>query len=314
MPSAPANNFQCNACGHQFAANPAQIANQPVCPKCRTFGQVVAAGTGAPARKQVVKINHPGAAGPKPTAYGSPVAGFQQSQRGRANDDQDDVVEVAADVVYGKRKNTKAVINGVILLVIGIATVAVLWLLVSALKEDRGERMKQEKEVVLDQKEFERAVSESISRVRKRLALIPDVEVKETTNFEEALEAITATGGISPGWGAQAPVPGQPFKSYGFIVKTIDPKTKLPLVGFIMLLYYKTAPEVVTAESEIKRFLGNDSRNYMMQTDSTMWFASYGGVNYKGAVYDALRDLQTIAKPSTFKQFTDRMGATMKNN
>jgi hypothetical protein len=311
MPSAPANNFQCNSCGHQFAANPSQIANQPVCPKCRTFGQIVAAG-GAPVRKQVVKINHPGAAGPKPAAYGSPVAGFQQS-RGAGAQADDDVVEVSADVVYGKRKNTKSMVNGIILVVIGLATVAVLWILVSALKEDRSERMKQEKEVVLDPKDFERAVNDSITRVRKRLALIPGAEIQETTNFDEALQAITDGGGVNPGWGSSAPVPGQPFKSYGFVVKTVDPQSKLPLVGFIMLLYYKTAPEVGSAESDLKRWFGNDTRNYMMRTDPTMWFASYGGVNYKGAVYDALIDIQTIGKPSSYKQFTDRVGATMKD-
>lgn len=303
--------YSCKACGHTFTAAPDIIAKQPTCPKCRTFGQLAdAQGRPLTQRQNVVRVQHPGAGGNAPyAAKGGPVA-FQQAD--------EDYVEVAADVSYGKRTNTKSLINLVVLLVLGLGIVGTLFFIVSVLKEDRSERIKQEKEVVLDPKDFERAVDESVGKVRGLLQSLPDAQVQETTNFSEAIEAIKATGGVPPGWSA-SPAPGTPFRSHGFVVKMPvadrnNPGKTYTSVGFVMLLYYKSAGEVDSAKGEIDRYLAGDTRNYGSFSSPAMWFVSYMGVNYKGELKDALYRAMKLGPPVTYKQFTDRVGSTLRDD
>jgi hypothetical protein len=303
--------YSCKACGHTFAAAPDLIAKQPTCPKCRTFGQLAdARGKPVSARQNVVRVQHPGGGGSAPYApKGGPVA-YQQADN--------DYVEVAADVHYGKRTNTKALVNLVILFVLGLGIVGTLFFIVDALKEDRSDRLKQEKEVVLDPKEFERAVDESVGKVREMLKNLPDAQVQETTNFSEAIEAIRATGGVPPGW-STAPAPGTPFRTHGFVVKMPvedrnNPGRIYTSVGFVMLIYYKSAGEVDAAKDEIDRYLSGDTRNYGSFSSPAMWFVGYMGVNYKGELKDGLSRALKLGPPATYKQFTDRVGATLRDD
>ncbi|MCA8915546.1 MAG: hypothetical protein KDB90_09050 [Planctomycetes bacterium] len=300
--------FTCRACGYSFAAAHAAIANQPTCPKCRTFGQLVdASGNPVGGRQNVVRV--PAGAAPY-AARGGPVS--------YGDAEQNDYVEVAADVTYGKRTNSKAIINTVILLGLGLGIVLTLYFIVTSLKEDRAEQQKQEKEVVLDAKDFERAIDESVAKVRNMLAALPDAEVQETTNFEEAISAIRAGGGVSPGWEAP-PKPGSPFRSHGFAVKMVVADRNNPgkthlVQGFIMLLYYKTSEEVERAKSEIDRYLAGDTRNYGSFSNPSMWYAAYMGVDFKGELHSTLGRSMSAGAPASYKQFTDRMGSTMRDS
>lgn len=303
--------YSCRACGHTFAAAPDIIARQPTCPKCRTFGQLSDAGDRpVNARQNVVRVQHPGAGGSAPyRGQGGPVS------YGQADNDY---VEVAADVSYGKRTNTRAIINMVILIVLGLGIAGTMFFIVSVLQEDRSARLKQEKEEVLDPKEFERAVDESVEKVRTLLKGVKGAQVQETTNFDEALSAIEAAGGVSPGWSA-APAPGSPFRSHGFVVKMqvedrMNPGKFYNVVGFVMLLYYKSANEVGNAKSEIDRYLSGDARNYGTFSNPAMWFVAYTGVNYKGELKDALDRAMKLGPPATYRQFTDRVGSTLRED
>ncbi|MCB9894975.1 MAG: hypothetical protein H6839_11040 [Planctomycetes bacterium] len=300
--------FTCRACGHSFSGPYNAVANQPTCPKCRTFGQLVDAnGRPLGARQNVVRVP---AGGAPYAAQGGPVNYGQPEER--------DYVEVAADVTYGKRSNTKALINTFMLIGLGLGICITLYFIVTTLKSDRAEQQKQEREVVLDSKDFERAIDESVDKVRNMLKALPDSEVQETTNFEEAINAIKAGGGVAPGWEAP-PKPGSPFRSHGFAVKMVVPDRNNPgkthlVQGFIMLLYYKTSEEVDRAKSDIDRYLSGDTRNYGSFSNPSMWYAAYMGVDFKGELHSTLGRAMSAGAPASYKQFTDRMGSTMRDS
>ena len=314
QPSQPSH-FTCKACGHSFAGSWDVISKQPTCPKCRTFGQLVdAKGQPVSGRQNVVRVQHPGAGGKAPMrGQGGPV-GFNGGHQAGYSQYEDDVVEVNANVAYGERTNKKSLMTMVILIVLGLGIVGTLGFIVSVLSDSsaRDAELKKEREVVLDPKDFERAVDDSVAKVRTLLNNVPDAEVQETTNLDEALKAIQDTGGTPPTWTAP-PAPGTPFRTHGFLIKAKDQRTGLPVVGFVMLLYYKTAAEVEQARAEVDRHLGGDTRNYSIHTNPAMWFAAYSGVNYKGVVKDALTNAMRLGAPASYKQFTDRVGATMRD-
>lgn len=299
MQSSGLSHFSCRACGHQFSGALDVISKQPTCPKCRTFGQIVDAdGRSLSARQNVVRVQHPG-------ARGGPVAPY-------ANEYEDDVVEVAADISYGQKRNTKAIVNTLLLLGLGLGIVITLYVIVTSLKDDRAHQQQQEREVVLDTKEFERAIDEAVGKTRGLLNTIEEVEVNETNNFDEAIRAIGAAGGTQAIWPA-APTPGSPFRSQGFLVKAPDPRVKKTVVtGFVMLLYYKTSEEVERARYEIEKYIGGDSRNYGIYANPSQWFIAYWGVSHGGAVRDKIQNAMRLGSPATFKQFTDRVGATSR--
>jgi hypothetical protein len=293
--------FTCKACGHTFAGEWDVIANQPTCPKCRTFGQLVDEDGNAPgARRNVVRVPHPGA-GAAP--YGGPVANA---------DYENDYVEVAADVAYGQKRNTKALINGLILVGLGLGIVITLWVIVSALSTDQSEKVRQEREVVLDVKDFERAIDEAQERARNIMGSVEGAEVRPTTNFSEAENAIVANGGTMPSWNA-APAPGQPFRAHGFLVSAPDPRTGIEVKGFVMFLYYKTKQEVDAAKFEIDRYIGGEARHYGVIANPAQWFIAYMGVSHGGVVRDKILLAMRSGSPASYKQFTDRVGATMRD-
>lgn len=299
--------FKCTACGHVFAGQYQLIAKQPTCPKCRTFGQIVDAnGRSVAARQNVVRVPHPAASGQKApyAAHGGPVFAGGQSDG--------DVVEVSADIAYGQKRNTKAIINGVILVGLGIGIVITLWIIVGALDSDRREEVRQEREVVLDPKDFERAIDEAQKKANGIITSIEGAEVRPTTNFDEAEDAIVANGGIRPSWNAP-PTPGTPFRTAGFVVTAPDPRTGIPVTGFVMYLYYKTSEEVQAAKLEIDKYIGENARNYGVIANPAQWFIAYMGVSHGGVVRDKILLAMRSGSPATYKQFTDRVGATMRD-
>jgi hypothetical protein len=306
MQQGQSTQFTCQACGHTFTGAWEVVSKQPTCPRCRTFGQLVdASGRAVGARQNVVRAQHPGPGGNAPYAgQGGPV-GY--------NEYDDGAVEVAADVAYGARSDKKSVVTIIILVVLGLGIVGTLGFIVSVLNDPsaRQEKARKEREEVLDPKEFEKAVDTAIGKVDTLLKRVPDSEVKETTNFSEALQAIQDGGGSVPSWTA-APAPGSPFRSKGFLVKYNDKKNKRTHVGFVMLLYYKTADEVEQAKAEINRYLGGDTRNYGIHANPSMWYVAYTGVNFKGKLKDALDNAMRAGAPATFRQFTDRTGSTLR--
>lgn len=299
--------FTCNACGHVFAGQWEAISKAPTCPKCRTFGQLVDENGNAPgARQNVVRVQHPGAKGGRApyAAQGGPVYGGDQYES--------DYVEVGADVAYGQKRNTKAIINGVILVGLGIGIVITLWIIVGALDSDRREEVRQEREVVLDPKDFERAIDEAQKKANGIITSIEGAEVRPTTNFDEAEDAIVANGGIRPSWNAP-PTPGTPFRTAGFVVTAPDPRTGIPVTGFVMYLYYKTSEEVQAAKLEIDKYIGENARNYGVIANPAQWFIAYMGVSHGGVVRDKILLAMRSGSPATYKQFTDRVGATMRD-
>ncbi len=286
-------NFSCQACGYAFSAPPDFIAQQPTCPKCRTFGKLVAAGP-APAAQRP---------GPRPAARRAPTPYRPAQQSNEAP------VEVSAAAVYGPRKNTKSTINMVILIIVGIGIVGVLYFIVTTLKGDHSERTRKMKEEVLDKKEFEKAIDEQIGKVRSLLAAVPSAEIEETADFTDSMNAIRANGGSTPAWN-DAYRPGTPFKSYSFQVRARDQATGKMTIGFVTLLYYTTAQEAEQAEQQLNNELGRRTSHLSTYPDKTMWFLAYSGCNYGGALYEALKRSMSIGRPSNFKQFTDRIGAT----
>jgi hypothetical protein len=298
--------FHCKACGHAFAGAWDAVSRQPTCPKCRTYGQLTDAN-GSPVgggKQNVVRVQHPGA--------GTPYASSQQYGGGA----EEDYVEVRADVVYGA-KSSKNLVTTVILVVLGIGIVLTLWFIVSVFKGDRTEEARQQREVVQDPKEFERSIDEAVGKVRALLNTVPDAEVQETTNFDDAIKAIQAAGGASPGWSAP-PKPGQPFAVHGFVIKAPikqrnNPDKVTMSYGFVMLLYYKTSGEVSSADSEIKRELGGDKRNYSIYSNPAVWYVTYAGYDYGGVVKDKIDKAMKLGTPVT-RQFTDRTGATLRED
>ncbi|MBZ0138061.1 MAG: hypothetical protein K8I27_17025 [Planctomycetes bacterium] len=300
--------FTCNACGHVFAGQWDVISKQPTCPKCRTFGQLVDQNGNAPgARQNVVRVPHPAAGGARAPygAQGGPVA--------FGNHEEKDYVEVAADVSYGQKRNAKSIINVVIMLGLGIGIVITLWVIVTSLKGNRVEEARQEREVVLDPKDFERAIEEAQKKSVGILNGLDGAEVRPSTNFDEVEDEIVANGGTRPSWNAP-PTPGAPFRSHGFVVSAPDPRTGIVVKGFVMFLYYKTAEEVDAAKHEIDKYLGENTRNYGVITNPAQWFIAYMGVSHGGAVRDKVLLALRSGSPATYKQFTDRVGATLRDD
>jgi hypothetical protein len=301
--------FHCKACGHAFAGAWEVISRQPTCPNCRTYGQLTDAN-GRPVgggKQNVVRV-------PQPGKRAAPYA--SQQQHGAADDYEDDVVEVRADVVYGG-KSSKNLVTTVILVILGIGIALTLWFIVSVFKGDRTEEARQQREVVQDPKEFERAIDEAVGKVRALLKTVPDAEVQETTNFDEAIKAIQAGGGVTPGWSAP-PKPGQPFAVHGFLIKAPikqrnNPDKVTMSYGFVMLLYYKTSGEVSGADSEIKRDIGGDKRNYSIYSNPSVWYVTYAGYDYGGVVKDAIDKAMKLGTPVP-RQFTDRTGSTLRED
>jgi hypothetical protein len=276
--------YTCQACGHSFSADPAIVAKQPTCPKCRTFGKL----TGGPVRMP---------------------AGLRNPAAAKIARRHEPSVEVSADVVYGKQSNPKSVISGVVLVILGLGIVGLLYFIITTFTEDRAERAKQQKEVVLDKKEFGRAVDDAVSQARTLLASIPEVEIRETTDFTAAMAAIREAGGSAPAWN-QGLRPGKPFKAHGFEITAPDKRTGTRVVGFVMLLYYTTAQEVDAAYTELDRELRAHNTNITVHISQPTWFVAYGGASYGGELHDRIRNAMARAQPSSFKQFTDRVGAT----
>jgi len=295
MPPSQTMIFTCQACGHQFQSAWEVVSKQPTCPRCRTFGKLAGPdGMIVGGRQSVVRVAHPG---------GGPVAQQQQQY------DEEPVV-VAAGAAYGSKSNAKSLATTGILIGIGIATVIVLWVLVSAFQGDPKREAEQKKQVVQDPKEFERAVDKSIGDVRKMLKNQANVTVNESASFSDTLELIGKSGGVSPGW-TTPPRPGSPFKSAAFVLSGKETRGKLDDGGFVMLLYYKTADEVNRAAEEIRRSISGN-KNFAITVNVEMWYVAYSGVAYPGVIDTALKNARELGKPSSFSQFTDRVGATHK--
>jgi hypothetical protein len=295
--------FTCDACGHQFAASPAVIEKQPTCPKCKTFGKLRGPdGKMAGSKRQVVKVGGQGGQrpGPRPgTRPGGPP-------RPASGGDHGDVVEVSADVAYGTRGNPKALINGIITLVLGIGIVVTMYLIVTTLQSDHTETQRQLREEVLDVAEFEEAVDRSVNSVRGILNRVEGGTVRESTDFSAVMDAIVQAGGDRPS-GTMPVRPGSPLRVHGFVIEAPDARTGKTVTGFVMLLYYKNAEEVNRANAEIlNSFQGVAGYNF--RVDATLWFAAYSGVNYGGEVSDALKRSLMLGAPSSFEQFRKRTG------
>ncbi len=296
--------FTCQACGHQFQSAREVVSRQPTCPRCRTYGKIAGPdGVIVGASQQVVKVAHPG-------ARGGPVAGPARRGPAAAQPQDDEPVMVSADVAYGKKNNAKTIATVAILVGVGISTLVVLWILVSAFKGNAAEEARQKKEVVQDPQDFEKSIGESINKVRTRLKNVPGATVTETMNFGDAINIIVNSGGATPSW-TEPPRPGSPFKAVGFMITGKEMKGKLDDAGFVVILYYKTADETTRAAEDIRRQIGEKSRNFSITVNAANWYVAYSGETYLGPIHDALTDARTMAKPIT-KQVSERVGATYK--
>lgn len=280
--------YTCQACGHTFSAPVEQITRQPTCPKCRTFGKLTGPGLGRP--KGPTRRPGPARPCPMPQQDGEPVV-------------------VSADVVYGRKGTGKSIATTAILVVLGIGIVITLFFIVTSVQRDRSARTKQEKEVAMDTVEFERAINEGIAKVRATLELLEGAEIIETEDFSTVMQAIAQSGGGTPAW-SSALRPGSPFKAHGFVVRAKHARTGQMVSGCVMLLYYLTADEVAAAHSELRRDLDNVRGNFSLRVNEPMWFVAYSGVSHGGEVSDALRRAMMLGQPSSFQQFTRRVGAS----
>ncbi len=291
--------FTCQACGHRFAGLRNVVSRQPTCPECRTYGKLVGednrpVGT----RRNANPVKRPVA----PSAGRGAPAG-----QGRG---ADDFVEVRADVAYGRGTNPRAVVNLVLLLVLGIGIVGTFYFIVTTLKEDRTERIREEKEIVLDEAAFEEAVNKAVGDAGLALNRVEGVEVFEGGDVSEVLQSIRGAGGHNPMW-REPPRPGQPFRAHSYVVK--HQYNGVQVKGFVVLLYYRTAEEVAAAESELHSQISREMTHYGVQVNPSMWYVAYMGVSHGGPLRDALKQAMNSGAPSSFKQFTDRMGATGQN-
>ncbi len=289
--NAGASQFTCQACGHTFMAAPELIARQPTCPRCRTYGKLAASGGRPVAPRRAVR----------PAAQRQPA--HQHSHHEEAP------VEVSAAAVYGPRSNPKSVVKGVLLVVLGLGIVGVLAFIVTTLSEDHAAKSRMQKEQVLDQQSYEQAVNVAIDKTRTLLSNVAGAQVEESSDFSEVMSAIRANGGSAPSAGA-ALRPGSPVRAQGFLVRTRDQRTGQPVVGFVMLLYYTTAQQVEDAHAQLSRELSSHATHISMRSNKSMWFLAYSGASHGGALYDALKRSMSVGQPVTFKQFTDRIGAT----
>ena len=312
MQSSAQDYFTCQACGYQFPGSRDQLAHQPTCPKCHTFGRILTPDG------VTLSGNRPGA---KPAAgRGGPPAPRRRPRPGRSAQpapyavggdyDDDGPVEISADIAYGRKKSPRAMINMIILMVLAVGMIATVGFIVNTFKSDRIEVAKKKKEVVLDLKDYERAINESVDRVRDVLQRDESMQFRETGNLKEVVDIIAQSdGGAPPGW-STPPKPGSPFKSYSFTLHWKDEKNDVQHAGFLVLLYYKTGTEVIRAGKELEGKCTTSS-HYGLKVSPDIWFAAYSGVNFSGKLRDAIRAGMTRAEPSSFHQFQRRMGAEL---
>ena len=294
------NTFRCNACGHEFAGNPQALAQNPTCPRCQTFGQIIGAdGQFVNQPQTVVKIQHPGAAGSGPyqqTPQHSP--GLQQ--------DYNDYVEVDGGSILGTTKSNKSLTTMIIIGVTGISLIGFFWFIVTAFKSDRSAELKQEIEVVQDPVDYEKSVDSAISSARARLNKVEGAEIIESTDFSEVVEIINNTPKCDQLIMTNPPIPGSPFKAKGFIIKAPYKKTKKINHGFVMLLYYKTMDEAVAAAREVETYFGGAKSNYGYKPNSELWFVGYSGVRYPGSLASAIQAALNAGPPTETKQYKNR--------
>jgi len=279
---AVAIHFSCQACGNSFPSSKEQMAVQPVCPKCRTYGRIV-----GPDGRPVMAARK-GSAG-SPTA----AAGIGQ-----------EAVEVDFAVAHGK-KDRAAMLRMIFVLVGGAVFVVFVIILVTNLQSGAAERKKQEKEQVLDTKKYDEAIGKAIVKVRSALGSAGRNQVVETESVSDVLDAMATTPGfVKPNW-STPPKPGSPYKSYTFVCTHTDANGNKH-AGFIVLLYYKTLAEVDAAKAQLNTMVPDKAFGKSVQPD--MWFIAYYGVNVKGPVMDALNQAKGVAPASDFEQFRKRTG------
>ncbi len=282
-------NFSCQACGNSFPSSKEQLMQQPVCPKCRTYGRILGPD-GRPlalARK---------ATGPSPKALAM----------GAGHAPEKEVVEVDYSVAHGKQDKT-AILRMIFVIAGGAAVLVFVFILVGQLQSNSAARKKTEREEVMDIKAYDAAIDQAIGRVRIALKAGGKCEFVESSNLSEALSAIAAqpTGGGQPAW-SSPPKPGAPHRSYSFIVTHTDARG-VKHVGFLVLIYYKKAEEVIVAETQLRTQVPTNP-HYGLSIQSAMWFAGYRGANFLGPVTDALNVAMGAALPNDFKQFRHRTG------
>lgn len=293
--------FACQACGHQFQSAWQVVAQQPTCPRCRTYGRI-AAPNGALVGAPAAPVPAPAPVRPR----GGPVR--RPTPRPAA---EGDYVTVAATTAYGGKTTNKALISALVAVGITLGSLVVLYFIVQAVQDRRATQQQERKEIVQDARSFEKAIDESVARVRKLLSADQSREMRETNDFHEVLDLIQASGGQAPLW-QDPPRPGKPFKSFGFVVSGKHENTGEPDAGFIMLLYYRTAAEVNAAAAEISSQISGNTRNFSLTANADIWYLAYSASPYGGSLFDTLRQARDMGAPSSFSQFTDRVGGTYK--
>ena len=275
--------FSCQACGNSFASSREQMAVQPVCPKCRTYGKIL-----GPDGRPVMAAR-------KGTAA-SPMAAAGMGQQ--------EAVEVDFAVAHGK-KDHAAMLRMVFVLIGGAVFVTFVIILVTNLQSGAAERKKQEREQVLDVKKYDEAIAKAITKVRGALSAAGRNQVMETESVSDVLDAMAAMPGfVKPNW-STPPKPGSPHKSFTFVATHTDANGNKH-AGFIVLLYYKTLDEVNAAQTQLQSMLPGNAFGKSIQPD--MWFIAYYAANVKGPVMDALNQAKGVGPASDFEQFRKRTG------
>lgn len=275
--------FSCQACGNSFASSKEQMAVQPVCPKCRTYGKII-----GPDGRPVMAA--------RKGTTGSPMAA--------AGMGQGEEVEVDFAVAHGKKDNS-AMLRMIFVVVGGIVLVIFIGILVTNLQSGAAERKKAEKEKVLDVKKYDEAIDKAVAKVKGALAAGGKCQAYESDNVSEVLDAMAATPNfVKPNW-TTPPKPGTPYRSHTFICTHTDANGNKH-AGFIVLLYYKTLDEVNAATSQLNTLITSNAFGKSVAPD--MWFIAFYGVNVRGPVMDALNQAKGVAPASDFEQFRKRTG------
>jgi hypothetical protein len=275
--------FSCQACGNSFPSSKEQMAVQPVCPKCRTYGKIL-----GPDGRPIVAQRKGSAASPMA------AAGIGQQES----------VEVDFAVAHGKKDNS-AMLRMIFVIVGGIVLVTFGAILVSNMQSGAAARKKAEREEVLDTAKYDDAISKAVVKVRSALASGGRCQVAESDAVGDVLDAMAATPGfVKPNW-TTPPKPGNPYKNHTFVVTHTD-SIGNKHTGFIVLLYYKKLEEVNAAASQLSSLLPSNAFAKSVQPD--LWFIAYYAVNVKGPVLDALVQAKGVAPASDFEQFRKRTG------
>ncbi|MCF6227072.1 MAG: hypothetical protein L3J82_00160 [Planctomycetes bacterium] len=291
------NTFTCNACGHQFAGNPQALVQNPTCPRCQTFGQIIGAdGQFVNQPQTVVRMQHPGAGRANP---------YQQAPQ-QSPGLQKDYVEVDGGAMLGTTKSNKNLTTMVIIGVTGISLIGFFWFIITAFEGDRSAELKQEIEIVQDPVDYEKSVNSAISNARAILNRIEGAEIIESTDFSEVVEIINNTPNCDQLVMPNPPIPGSPFKAKGFIIKAPYKRNKQMNHGFVMLLYYKTMDEAVAAGKEVETYFSGTKLNYGHGQDSGLWFVGYTGVRYPGSMASRIVEARKAGPPTESKQYQNR--------